>query len=166
MLTPPITSPLSGGVDWNSVYEKIGIELVFETSENAEATMITEKLLRPMLFKRPFMLIGGKHAIKTIKEVVIPKLIHPYDSSINICFFDEVISNAYDNDHGIHRVEHVFDILRELILTNKIHTIIDDCRDGIETNYKYVQTVLHNKYSNIDKQSSIFDFESWKKPSF
>jgi hypothetical protein len=166
LLTPPITDSLSGGVDWSAVYEKIGIELVFETSETAESVAVSEKLLRPMLFKKPFMLISGQHAIKNFKTVIIPKLIHQLDPAADVCFFENVISNEYDADGGIHRVDHVFDILGNMILTNKIHTIIEDCQEGIETNYQFAQTVLNNQYSKHDKKSSIYDFESWKKPSY
>jgi hypothetical protein len=166
VLTPPITDWRAGKVDWASVYEKIGIELVFETSESSDTLSLSEKIYRPMLFKRPFMLIGGRHAIKNFKEIYIPTVYRQLDPGLDVCFFDNVISNAYDDDEGIYRVDHVFDILRELILTDKISTIIDDCRDGLETNYRLAQTVLNNRYSTKDRRSTIFDFESWKKPSF
>jgi hypothetical protein len=166
VLTPPITDAKAGGVDWNSVYEKIGIELVFETSESSSAISMSEKLLRPMIYKRPFILISGQHAIRNIKEIIVPRFLQRVDPNIDICFFENVFSNAYDNDHGIWRVEHVFDILRELILTDKIQTIIEDCQEGIETNYNFAQTMLHNNpYIHTDNPL-IFDFESWKKPAF
>lgn len=166
VVTPPITGFAQGGVDWYSVYEKIGIELVFETAEVAEATSLTAKLWRPMLFKRPFMLIGGRHAIKNIKETVVPNIIQRIDPSLDFCFFPDVISNAYDEDFGIYRVDHVFDILRELILTKKINTILEDCKEGIELNYKTAQKVLNNQYAMAPNKSPIWDFESWKKPKF
>lgn len=165
ILTPPVTDASAGEVDWASVYEKIAVELVFETSENAEASVISEKLIRPMLYKRPFMLIGGQHAIQNLKETVVPKLFQQIDPTINICFFENVFSTAYDDDHSIWRVDHVFDILRELILTNRIQTIIEDCQEGIETNYKFAQTILYNQYFYSNKLSS-FDFKSWDKPTF
>ena len=84
---------------------------------------------------------------------------------MNICFFENIISNAYDDDHGIWRVDHVFDILRELILTNKIQTIIEDCQEGIENNYKFAQALMHNRYAGLTEYLP-FDFESWKKPTF
>jgi hypothetical protein len=165
LLTPPITDAQAGGVNWASVYEKIAIELVFETSESSGAVTITEKLIRPMLYKRPFMLIGGQHAIQNIKEIITPATFHRLDPSLNICFFENIIPSAYDNDHGIWRVDHVFDILRELILTNKIQTIIEDCQEGIENNYKFAQAILNNRYAGRTEYLP-FDFESWKKPTF
>ena len=165
VLTPPITHATAGNIDWASVYEKIAIELVFETSEAIGASSITEKILRPMLYKRPFMLVGGQHAIRHLKETIIPNLFQQLDPTINICFFENVFPNAYDDDHGIWRVDHIFDILRELILTNKIQTIIEDCQEGLETNYKFAQTVLHNRYSE-STDHMLFDCETWKKPTY
>lgn len=165
VLTPPIIDPKSGGVNWNSVYEKIGIELIFETSESNNLLSYTEKLIRPMLYKRPFMLISGQHAIQNFKKIMLPNFFQRLEPTNNICFFEDVISNAYDNDHGIYRVDHVFDILKELILTNKIQTIIEDCQEGIETNYKLAQTLINNPFIQSDKPL-IFDMESWKKPYY
>jgi hypothetical protein len=165
LLMPPITVATHGNIDWAGVYEKIGIELVFETSESSGASTMTEKLLRPMLYKRPFMLIGGRHAIRNLKEIIVPKLFHRLDPTMNICFFEDVFSNAYDDDQGIWRVDHVFDILRELIITNKIQTILEDCQQGIETNYRFAQKIFNNEYTNSSKHL-MFDVDSWKKPNF
>ena len=118
-----------------------------------------------MLYKRPFMLIGGKHAIRNLKETIIPNFFQRLDSTMNICFFENVFSNAYDDDHGIWRVDHVFDILRELMLTGKIQTIIEDCQEGIDTNYKFVQKIFHNQYSQ-STDHLLFDYKSWRKPNY
>ena len=50
--------------------------------------------------------------------------------------FNHVISTAYDQDEGIPRVDHVFDILHELIRSGRINTILEKCHDDIEHNYQ------------------------------
>jgi hypothetical protein len=161
---PPITDVTAGNVDWNSVYEKIGIELVFATSESNLVTAVCEKILRPMLFKRPFMLIGGQFALRNLKEVWAKKIFGQTDPSLNPCFFENVISPAYDHDCGIWRVEHMFDILHELIRTNKIKTILEDCQTDIENNYKFA--LACQAVASQSKQNLPYDFDSWGKPNF
>ena len=84
---------------------------------------------------------------------------------MDICFFENVFSKEYDNDHGILRVDHVFDILRHLVLTNRIHNILEDCAEGIETNYRFACTVIHNRLAQAST-ANPFDVASWGKPKY
>jgi hypothetical protein len=165
VLTPPITTMSAGQVDWNSVYEKIGIELVFETSEDEEALTFTEKLIRPMLYKRPFMLVSGRNSIQNLKKYAIPNVFQKADSGVEMKFFEHVIPLDYDADEGISRVTHVFDILRSLILSGKINTIIEDCYEDLETNYKLVQSFYANP-NFFEEGRYRFQTDTWSRPTF
>jgi hypothetical protein len=167
IVTPPITGVADGQVDWNSVYEKIGIELIFETSEHEEALTVSEKILRPMLYKRPFMLISGRHAIRNIKQHWASNKFQTINPVSKMRFFENVIPLDYDKDEGIWRVEHVFDILRELIRSGKINTIIDDCQEDLEINYQLIKHLISNRgiYQKA-KHLYPFDKNNWKKPTY
>lgn len=184
IIPPPITGKKTL-LDWGPVYEKIGIELVFETSEISSNFDQTEKLMRPILYKRPFFLISGKHIVNKIKNakamsnisgngIPLPALgvidhelireINEYNKTYR--FFENAISTEYDNDEGIHRVDHVFDILRELIKTKKIYSVIDQCQEDIEHNYNVLMHTLPRLHELHKQTACLFDYESWKKPNY
>jgi hypothetical protein len=180
LMSPPITGEKTL-LDWGSVYEKIGIELVFETSEISTNLAFTEKLRRPILYKRPFFLVAGKHSIANLKDkkTYFKKWEYNFNNLVDndllreikeaqshLHFFENIISSAYDDDEGIYRVDHVFDILRELIRTEKIYSILENCQEDIEHNYNTIMKLMPLLYE-LDKQTqSLFDYESWKKPDY
>jgi hypothetical protein len=180
LIPPPITGEKTL-LDWGSVYEKIGIELVFETSEISTNLTVTEKMHRAMLYKRPFFLISGKHSIANLKDkknylkkweynfnnVVDKDLLREIrEVNLPFRFFESIIPIDYDQDEGIYRVDHVFDILRELIRTEKIYRIIEECQDDIEHNYNSL-IKIYPLLQELRKQSqSLLDRASWKKPDY
>jgi len=160
---------------WAEVYKQIALELVFETSTADDVITVSEKILRPMQYGRPFMLVASKQAVQKLSD---PELLAGHflelatkwnrkyyedfaQNFTGIKFFKNVFGTDYDNDSGIHRVNHVFDILHTLIRTNQIHSIHDKCRQDIEHNHKNVlllkklarnmgnwQNLMNAKYSN------------------
>lgn len=135
--------------DWTSVYKQIALELVFETSTADDVITVSEKILRPMQYGRPFMLIGSRRIVQKLSH---PELLAEYFSQLapksyhaefvqnftGIRFFKNVFGTDYDNDSGLDRVNHVFDILHTLIRNNQIHLIHDKCRQDIEHNHQCV----------------------------
>ena len=82
--------------------------------------IMTEKMARPILYKRPFLLISGRTSLNQhLRRQSV------FDVDFSIKTFNHVISDAYDLDEGIPRVDHVFDILYDLINTGKIHTLLE-----------------------------------------
>jgi hypothetical protein len=161
--------------NWTEVYKQIAIELVFETSTADDVCSFSEKIIRPMLYGRPFMLVASKYAISRLSDPELiaghfAKLAPQWDCKYydefaknypGIKFFENVFGTDYHNDSGIHRVNHIFDILHTLIRTDKINQIHDKCRQDIENNYKCVsllqtllkkmgawQTIVNRKYVN------------------
>lgn len=176
--TPPITMQYSGPV-WNDVYEKIGIEIVLETAEDNGTHALTEKLLRPILYKRPFILIAGQNVINDIWKQMEKfdknttydtahnlEFFKNYDSTQTFKFFENVIPLEYDRDGGIHRVDHAFDILHTLIRTGKINSIIEDCQDDIEHNYQFAVRNIQLSKSYKQEYKNLFDRASWSKPTY
>lgn len=171
---PPITSNHTAGNLWNNVYEKIAIEIVCETAEDEKSFSITEKILRPILYKRPFLLIAAPGAIdfyKNLKNIIStvdffnPDGTH-VNTVLNLKFFENVIPIDYDSYGGIHRVDYVFDILHELIRTNKISTIIKDCNSDIEHNYNEILRVINIHRSQKNYFDQLFTTSDWDRPEY
>lgn len=147
-----IISKPNMSADWKTIYQQIALELVFETSTADDVCSFSEKILRPMIYGRPFMLISSKHSMQKMSnpEVlaahlrkIMPKWNFKYydDFAQNwtgVKLFENVFGTEYDNCSGIDRVNCVFDILHTLIRTGKINKIHDKCRQDIENNYKCV----------------------------
>lgn len=166
VMTPPITGQYAGP-NWNDVYEKIAIEIVLETSENIGTFSATEKLLRPVLYKRPFILIAGGNVITDIwKHMDNFDKDTMFESDPIYRFFENVIPLDYDRDSGIHRVDHAFDILHTLIRTGKINTILEDCQDDIEHNYQCAMESIRRAKHYREQYNNTFDRDSWGRPTY
>jgi hypothetical protein len=163
--TPPITGQFQGGI-WNDVYEKIPIEIVLETIDYEGAYGISEKLLRPILYRRPFILIAGRNSIRDfyskISSLRYPDLEGNFISmSGDLKFFENAISLDYDLDEGVDRVEHAFDILRTLIRTGKINTLLADCKDDIDNNYTVFKSYMEKLKKTRPLYNKRFETETW-----
>jgi len=57
-----------GAIDYQQdFYQKIGIDIVTETVFNYPYPATTEKILRPLINKRMFLLVGAPHTLKFMK---------------------------------------------------------------------------------------------------
>jgi hypothetical protein len=161
LMTPPIVYP-TNFLTFKNVYNRIAIEIVCETNERSNEFGLSEKILRPMLYKRPFLLIAGSNYINAAKDPNNFKnklgLDEPFD------FFENLVptySCCYD---GASRSDFVFDRLSELIASNRIETVLDECKDQIEHNYKLAIQL-------IDKPIKPIEFfglnpRTWSKPDY
>jgi len=162
--------------DWAAIYQQLALELVFETSTAPDNVTFSEKIMKPMLYRRPFMLIAGAGAIKTLKSVddFLGSCVHDprqlSDKTLldqmakcytGFKFFENAFGIEYDNDHGIDRVNHVFDILHTLIRTKKIEKLHERCQQDIEQNYDSI-TKLYPIMKKLSLQNmKYFDAASW-----
>lgn len=170
---PPITGSMLYN-NWENVYKKIALELVFETSTAEDNVTFSEKIIRPILHRRPFMLIAGRGAIKKLSDLEYlsslfnentpQQLIDEYWSSwSSLKFFENAFGTDYDNDSGVHRVDHVFDILHTMIRTGNIQKLHDQCQKDIEHNYNALIkfSTAMKKISALNE--SNFDRSTWPK---
>jgi hypothetical protein len=148
-------------VDWNSVYERIGIELVFETSEHENCWTISEKIMRPILYRRPFMIIAGKNYMKQTEEFFAQDQVqHIAQGQAGMRFFKNVIPADYDELEFVDRVDRVFEILQELISSGRINTIVEDCADDIEWNYRSLEQTWKTAHF-WHQAKKYYDPKSW-----
>lgn len=121
---------------WERVYEKIAIEIVCETITEPNSWDISEKLFRPLYYKRPFMVIGTQNYLDRLHWLGYKTFSHVLDEQYDILGITD-----------FHRVDRIFKILEELIDSGKIETIVDDCSDILEHNHD----VLVNKKYDFTK---------------
>jgi hypothetical protein len=158
VMTPPITYP-KNFLNFDSVYEKIAIEIVCETNERSNEFGLSEKILRPMLYRRPFLLITGSQFINAAKNPTNYKdklgLSAPFD------FYENLIPNYADCYDGASRSDFVFDRLAELIESQRIDTVLEACADQIEHNYKLAFELINKE----KKTPEYFELnsKSWHK---
>lgn len=110
---------------WSGVYEKIAIEVVCETGPDVDNFSFTEKILRPMYFKRPFLVAGAPGYIKFLKKCGFKT-------------FDRIISEEYDNHHGIYRVDMMFSQLNSLLANNRLEELLTEYAEVLEHNHNRV----------------------------
>lgn len=179
VMTPPITKH-NTFVNWEKIYQKIGIEIACETSEVGNTTTYSEKLYRTMLYKRPFFLIAGPDSLQQLAKVngecilnenrlLGLKVNSEIQDIINeikpFKIFKGIIPDAYDRDYGIHRVDHVFDILRELIRTDRIYQVIEDCQEDVEHNYRVITNWIELHKRTLPYLNQLFDKSTWSRPT-
>jgi hypothetical protein len=78
-----------------------------------------------LYYKRPFLLIGSSGQLK-------------YLNDIGYKTFDGIIPEDYDHLSGMQRVDRVFEILRQLIESGSIYTLLDQCQSILDHNQKKV----------------------------
>lgn len=102
-LTYPIVRESHGDTNfWTSVYKKISTEIVCETVVQNKSFFITEKTIRPILYKRLFLTIASKSYEKKLKE-------------LGFDIFDDIIDKTYDSKNHYDRVEHVYGSLDQVL---------------------------------------------------
>ena len=157
----------------------MGIEIVFETSESSNNLSMNEKILRPILYKRPFILITGKNNIQKMKDVSIftkraddsvvgKELIDEWQLARSklIRFFENVLDLQYDSLSGIDRVDQAFNLIQLLIETGKIDQIIENCQEDIEHNYNWLVNQLPILKKIAAKQQNSFEYNTWNRPTY
>lgn len=143
LMTSPITPINDQSTDWSSIYEKIGIEIVCEVNTNPDCFELSEKLLRPMYFKRPFLLISSPKSL-------------PLLQTLGYKTFGDIFNEGYDllSEYNFSRVDAVFDLLQELISNVTLELLIDKCKDILEHNHRTV-VEQNKKYRNFNYQQYI-----------
>ena len=141
---------------WTQVYNKISIELVCETSVHNESFFVTEKTLRPILYKKFFVTVGSKNYEKQLKE-------------LGFDIFEDIIDKTYDSKNYYERIDHMYESLdhflknleysKDLIerLEKNQQLAIELCEKEKQKKLKFdklLQNLRHEKYSMPHKSQS------------
>ena len=106
------------------LYKTVFCEIVCETYFSGKTFHLTEKTLRPMLYKRPFIVQGPRHFVKNLKL-------------LGFKTFDSWWDEGYDQDHHDSRYE---------TITNNIEWIAGQTDTTITRWYNEMQSILEHNY--------------------
>lgn len=116
-----------------SCYQKIFVDIVSETVVSGTSCFITEKTVRPMIFKTPFIVMGGKGFLAVLKKLGF----HTFHN-----WWDE----DYDNYSGPDRIEKIEQVVKFISNQTNINSIKQQMRNVIEHNYNHLLTLGWRKY--------------------
>ena len=156
-IVPGINDKLSV---WNDAYQKIAIEIVCETSTRPECFTRSEKLLRCITYKRPFLLVGARNSVHDFNNQL-----NLDGTKRNLKSFSNIIDESYDEYDGTDRVDMIFKELDRLISSGKIYTLLDDCKEILEHNYHMVKEFINynREMTSSDIWDKYFDKKNWHK---
>lgn len=147
-IDPPITPPLNSfGPHWQSAYSKIVLEMVLETTDWPDSFHITEKVCRPIYYKRPFILIGAKGFMSKMRD-------------LGFKTFEKIIPNYYENFD--YCVEQAFGCLDKLYSKNHYgkepKKLLHDCKEDIEHNYELLIKISNQHLESYNQNRGLSYF--------
>lgn len=106
-------------------YTKFLIDVVAETYVSGRCFFPTEKTVRPMLLKKPFLLMGSKHSLHYLR-------------SMGFRTFDAFWSEEYDNYENNIRYTKILESIDRLAVKSKFELleIYDSMKEILEHNYQ------------------------------
>jgi hypothetical protein len=135
VMAPPITPPYNTDAKiWSRVYERIGIEIICETNLIESNFDATEKLFRPMYYKKPFLVISAPDFLPVARKIY------------GIKTFSDIFPETYDELGGSLRVDEVFNVLKGIITSGLIHELEEKCKEITEHNYNIVLDMMQKDF--------------------
>jgi len=125
-------------------YKDIGIDIVAETVFDYPVPKITEKIFRPIINKKMFIVLGPANTLSYIK-------------SFGLKTFNNFINEDYDNiENPIERFNFVTSEIKRICSLDlqDINKAINDNRDIIEHNFRTLTSIEIEDYKKLD---SIFN---------
>lgn len=117
-------------------YEYYNLEIVTETTVNAH--FLTEKTIKPLASKMPFLMVSSAGYLKYLR-------------SLGFKTFGGIFDESYDDIVDIHqRINAVTNLLVDLIASKKIHTLVDQCSEILNHNAQHVVR-LAQSHTNTKK---------------
>jgi len=109
-------------------YSNAFVDVVHETDISENNFFITEKTLRPMLFQRPFIVVGGKNFLSKLQ-------------SIGFRTFAQWWSEDYDLSFGKDRLREIQKLLHRLSHLNvdQMRSILKDMNEVLQHNYQWLK---------------------------
>lgn len=123
MTLPPIISPQNSfGKRWEIAYSKIALEIVLETTDWPGSFGLTEKTLRPIYYKRPFIMVGSRGFMQALRD-------------LGFRTFENIIPNRYESFD--YCVDQAFEALDWTYQEYNIlpHKLLNHCKEDVEHNY-------------------------------
>ena len=107
-------------------YKNIFLDVITETYIMGNSFFPTEKTLRPIIAKTPFIVVGPKNYLSNLKKLGF-KTFSPW--------WDE----SYDYCEGVHRIEEIKNVLKSIFTksSDELQEILSDMKETLEYNYNH-----------------------------
>ena len=106
-------------------YKRIFVDIVSESIIDKKICFITEKTVRPILFKSPFIIMAGQGFLATLRK-------------FGFKTFDTWWSEDYDNYTGVGRLEKIKELIDSISQMQNLFDIKLDMQENIEHNYSHL----------------------------
>jgi len=120
-------------------YKNMFVDIVSET--DLDTCFTTEKTLRPIIFKTPFLLMAGKGTLQKLKD-------------IGFKTFDHWWSEDYDNYAHFERMEKILDIVEWISVQYNVNKFKEEMTSILEYNYNHY---VNQTWIPLAKQLGIPD---------
>jgi hypothetical protein len=119
-------------------YEHFVIDVVGETRVSGELFFATEKIWRPIIAKRPFIVIGSGNFLRNLKKLGFKTFNN---------FWDE----GYDEYGPTERMENILNLLDSIAAMpiDKLHRVLNQMQDILEHNYNTFQSLTYQKVKEV-----------------
>jgi hypothetical protein len=116
------------------IYVNFLIDIVAETFTSGNCFFITEKTVRPILLKKPFIIFGSRNYLHYLHQMGFRTFAD---------FWDE----DYDGDEGKDRYLKIIKLIDELSLKNskELETMYQDMQYNLEHNYRLLTTKTYQR---------------------
>lgn len=125
-----------------SFIKKSFVFVITETIGEYPYPYFTEKTWRTMLYKMPFMMVGGKHSLKLLKQ-------------FGFKTFNEYWDEEYDNfDNLADRIDMLTDNLHKLSLLsqNELDNLHEKMLPIVEHNFNHLEYFYKNQSNDIKEK--------------
>jgi hypothetical protein len=92
-----------------------------------------------MYYRRPFVVVGGRHYLKNLKNM-------------GFRTFDDIFDNAYDIETEMVRVDHIFSMLENKLFAMSGNDLLEKCKSDIEHNY-YLLMEMGKKHARLSRKN-------------
>ena len=118
-----------------SILQNCFLHVVTETVYNYPCSFMTEKVVQPIVSKRPFVIVGPPGSIKNLKD-------------IGFLTFDRWWDERYDQiENNEQRLLAIIEIIKSTCSMDvpSLRNICDEMRDVLEYNFRFYTTHFHSK---------------------
>lgn len=117
-------------------YRDIFVDVVVEPNVHGQCFLVTEKLWRPIIARRPFIVMSNLHYLQNLRR-------------LGFKTFGEFWSEDYDNYKLEQRIQKIFETLTYISKKENLTELLNGMQDILDYNYL---RFLHLKYEDIENE--------------
>ena len=122
-----------------SVYNQTAYTLVTETNYADHYVFFTEKIVKPILARRLFLVLGGRYYLRTLQE-------------LGFQTFNDIIDESYDSAEDYQQRARLLGEQVKYLIAKDQREVLDQIKPIVEHNYRHMMTT--DWYGNFVKEIS------------